>query len=63
MPKSEVVFDMYTELLYIAECTVVIEKGLKQKARQRSSSRFGGAKFVQFLAALAVCFGQFERNG
>ena len=24
------------------------------KARQRSSHRFGGAKFVQFLAALAV---------
>ena len=30
-----------------------IEQGWKQKARQRSSLRFGGATFFQFLAALA----------
>ena len=31
-----------------------IEEGWKQKARQRSSHLFGGKKFIQFIATLAV---------
>ena len=32
----------------------LIEEGYMQKKRQRSSLLFGGAKFIKFLAALAI---------
>ena len=35
-------------------CAGTIEKECIEKQRQRSSCLFGGAEFVQFLAALAV---------